>query len=548
MKHPALLSLALLSNAQSELVGQWLFNEGSGSIYADSSGNGNDARLAESQIWSTDTPDTDFANPASLSLNGSTDFVNTSYAGIGGNASRTVAFWIKVSTLNSHGIVAWGLSTASGAKWHLRLNDVATNGPLGAIRTETQGDFTIGSTPLNDGQWHHVASVYPDGGGELGTVLHYVDGILESAGGNGGSTQAVNTSTTADPVTVGRRNQNGVLGYFPGLVDDVRIYNRALTAQEVADLSGPTPTTTGLVMHLPMDEGSGSLVEDFGSGNHDGSISAPTPPIWSDDAPPSLASSLLFSNNNDLLFTDYEGIGGTASRSLTFWFKTTLTSDNGIIGWGDAGGSGLKWHARINTAPVDGPLGALRLEIQDGRIIATTPVNDGEWHHAAIVFEEDADPDLSDLVFYLDGQLDPVASLVPVPINTINTGGPFAVTLGGRLQGTLPRGFSGNLADLRIYDTGLSQAEVMDIMAGGGSGGGGPVITSLDFVPGSPGSLTLTWQSRPGTSYRVESSPDLQSIWQEEADALLADGTSTTRTIEIIDGDKPKLFFRVSEE
>jgi hypothetical protein len=88
----------------------------------------------------------------------------------------------------------------------------------------------------------------------------------------------------------------------------------------------------------------------------------------------------------------------------------------------------------------------------------------------------------------------------------------------------------------------------MAIMAGGGAGSGGPIITAIDFVPGSPGSLTLTWQSRPGTSYRVESSPDLQALWQEEADALLADGTSTTRTIEIIDGKQPKLFFRVSEE
>lgn len=549
MKLTIIFTFALLGNAHSDLVGQWLFDEGSGTVYADSSVNGNDGRIAGSAVWSTDTPTTGFANPASLSLNGTTDFVNTSYQGIGGNAARTVAFWIKVSgPVTNHGIVAWGNSIENGAKWHIRLNSAAGNGPLGAIRTETQGDFTIGTTNLSDGQWHHVASVFPGGTGEVGTVLHYVDGVLEGAGGNGASIQEVNTNTAVDLVTVGRRNQGGVLGYFPGQVDDVRIYDRALTAPEVVDLSGATPTTTGLVMHLPMDEGSGSVVEDLGSGGNDGSVAAPNPPEWSTDAPPPLSNSLLFSGNNDLLYTDYEGIGGTASRSVTFWFKTTLTGDNGILGWGDANGAGLKWHTRLNTSAVDGPVGALRVEIQDGRLVATTPVNDGQWHHAAIVFEEDADPDITDVVFYLDGVVDPTTTFTPVPINTVNSGGPFAVTLGGRLQGAVSRGFPGNLADLRIYDSGLTQEEVMAIMNGGGGGSAIPVITSIDFVPGSPGSLTLTWQSRNGATYKIESNTDLQSVWQEQADALDSQGDTTTRTIDIFPGDTSKLFFRVVEE
>jgi hypothetical protein len=152
-------------------------------------------------------------------------------------------------------------------------------------------------------------------------------------------------------------------------------------------------------------------------------------------SPAHLSHSLLFANANDHLLTDYAGIGGTASRSVTFWFKTTLASDNGILGWGNAAGDGLKWHARLNTSAADGPVGALRLEIQNGRVVATTPANDGEWHHGAIVFEEDADPDISDVVFYLDGKIDEASLLTSVPINTNNTGGPLAVTLGGRLQG-----------------------------------------------------------------------------------------------------------------
>ena len=56
----------------------------------------------------------------------------------------------------------------------------------------------------------------------------YVDGVLEGSGSNSGSI------TPGDPLQIGR-NDNGQ-EYFSGLIDDVRLYNRALTAQEVQDL------------------------------------------------------------------------------------------------------------------------------------------------------------------------------------------------------------------------------------------------------------------------------------------------------------------------
>lgn len=550
MKNILIIMTASFVSAQADLVGHWLFGEGSGTVYADSSANGNDARVTGTQFWSTNVPGTDFANLASIELNGTNQHVETNYAGLAGDVARTVSFWLKTNALGSHGIVAWGNSTANGAKWHVRLNDNPANGPAGAIRTETQGDFTIGSTPLNDGEWHHVSSVYP-GGGELGTVIHYIDGVAETPGGNNGSNQPVNTSVLDDPVTIGRRNQGGTLGYFPGQLDDVRIYDRALSSTEVAQLSAAAPSTDGLVLHYPLDEGTGNEVEDLGSGGNDGTlvtIPAPIAPVWSDDAPAHLSHSLLFANNNDLLSTDYVGVGGTASRTLTFWLKTTSVADNGIIGWGDSSGNGLKWHGRINSGAADGPLGALRLEIQGGRIVATTPVDDGEWHHGAIVFEEDEDPDISDVVFYLDGEIDEASLFTPVPIDTQTPGGTLAVTLGGRLQAGAVRGFEGNLADLRIYDNALTQAEVQAVMAGAMAAGGDLVITSVEYSPGDPGSATLTWRSTPGRFYRVEFTTDLASEWLEATDSWESQGETTSFTVNGIAANTPKLFFRVADE
>ena len=284
------------SSLQAQLEGQWLFDEGSGTVYADSSPNGNDAFTETFTGWSTEVPTTGFANPASIEFNGFSSYASTEFAGIEGDAPRTVAVWIRsTAAASNHGIVAWGDSTVNGAKWHLRINNSAANGPQGGFRVETQGDYMIGSTFIADGQWHHLVCVYA-GGGELGTTRLFVDGVEETVISNNPSVQPVNTALGVDDVSVGRRNQGGTLGYFPGSVDDVRIYDRALTDQEVVDLTRPTPTTDGLVMHLPLDEGSGLTSADLGTGNNDATLfpqngNAPT---WSTDAPPPLSNSLEF--------------------------------------------------------------------------------------------------------------------------------------------------------------------------------------------------------------------------------------------------------------
>jgi len=544
----AFASLACSPFSHAQLVGQWLLDEGSGSVYADSSPNGNDAFLEEFNGWLTETPPTGFANTASLEFDGATSYVATGFTGIGGDAARTVACWVKTTATNDHGIVAWGDSTSNGSKWHLRLNSNVNNGTVGAFRVETQGDYTIGNTIVNDGQWHHLAAVY-SGFGELGTTILFVDGVAEAPGSNNPSEQAVNTSLLADPVTVGRRNQGANTLWFNGGVDDVRIYDRALSAQEVNALRGASPTTEGLVMHFPFEEGSGLMTDDLGSGNNDG-ILFPQPgsgPIWSTEAPPPLSNSLLF-DGSTILFTDFPGVQGSASRSIALWFKTTNATDNGFLGWGLSTRDGQKWHVRLNSAAADGPVGALRAEIQGGRVVATTPVNDGEWHHAAFVFEEDADPEITDLVFYLDGEIEPISRSLLVPINTDSSASPsLNVTLGGRFQGNILRAHVGNLADIRIYESGLSQSEVQAIMAGSGSTPGEFKITSIERNE-AESTVTIAWTSRPGESYFVFSSTDLSSAWREEVDDFPATpgGSTTSFTIPNVTSDSGRIFFRVS--
>ncbi len=210
------------------LVGHWALDEMKGPTAFDSSGNARDGALGPSEAlgpaWRTGRIG------GALEFDGQSDYVETVYYGVGGANPRTVAFWIRTTNLAAHGLVSWG-EVAGGQKWHLRMNDWSVEGTRGAIRTEVQGGFIVGSTDIADGEWHHVASVFS--GTDVSDVLHYVDGLVDPASNT--SPQPVNTNTSSTRVNLGRRYQTS-WSYFNGLLDDVRIYDRALSAADVGAL------------------------------------------------------------------------------------------------------------------------------------------------------------------------------------------------------------------------------------------------------------------------------------------------------------------------
>ena len=138
------------------LVAHWAFDDGPGNATAvDSIANNNGTLLSNAVDptigWSGDAPSTPFGQTSSVEFNGTDSFIQTDFAGIDGAEARSVAFWVKTEDLATHGIVAWGDSTGTGEKYHLRVNNAEGNGPLGAIRTEVQGGYNIGSTNIADG-------------------------------------------------------------------------------------------------------------------------------------------------------------------------------------------------------------------------------------------------------------------------------------------------------------------------------------------------------------------------------------------------------------
>ena len=120
-------------------------------------------------------------------------------------------------------------------------------------------DLARAEAPLALDQWHHLAYVLEGNASQL-----YVDGIPATA--QPGDPPGTNRT----PLHVFIGSLDGYSGMFHGLLDELRVYDRAFDAAEIgAFVVGPPPQAEPLVLHLPFDEAAGARSYDrSGLGNH----------------------------------------------------------------------------------------------------------------------------------------------------------------------------------------------------------------------------------------------------------------------------------------
>lgn len=207
------------------MVGYWKLDEGSGSSAADSSGYGNDGTLGNSPTWiNTSLPSLGFTDGAALSLNGSTNYVSLGTSNLPAtNAAQSISLWANIGATTNGNLIA--LSNSSSAAVQIKVNGTS----FGAYGWG--GGTLVQTTTPSTGTWHHIAYTY-DG---AGNQTLYIDGIATTAT----ATNQTGSVTTAYLGTYAPNNE-----MFNGSLDDVRIYNRVLTAAEVSALArGYQPAT-----------------------------------------------------------------------------------------------------------------------------------------------------------------------------------------------------------------------------------------------------------------------------------------------------------------
>ncbi|UCD50666.1 MAG: hypothetical protein JSW27_24475 [Phycisphaerales bacterium] len=162
-----------------------------------------------------------------IALDGVQDHVIVESVGISGADARTIAGWAKADTTS---IPAWtdvfGFTGPASNGQHFDIEAVGSTGTttLGYYGLHRHG-WEQDIMPI-DLEWHHLAATF-DGT----TVTWYGDGLLI------GSEDVTNVNTPG-AFHVGKRQDN--VNVFPGAVDEVRVYDRALSPAEVAGLAGLT--------------------------------------------------------------------------------------------------------------------------------------------------------------------------------------------------------------------------------------------------------------------------------------------------------------------
>jgi hypothetical protein len=201
------------------LVLHYALDEGSGNVANDSSGSGNHGTIEGSPDWITGV------SGSALAFDGSRDYVATGKSLLDSLTEFTIACWLKGNL---------SLGSRSGL---VGQNDCVEYGVLSSnvLQIWTPGG---GSVNLNwpydaDADWHSIVAV-----GDGASLTIYLDGRPAASGGTA-ITDTYGTSTF--PVNIGGGGIfDATENWFTGDVDEVMIYQRALSAAEVAGLAGRT--------------------------------------------------------------------------------------------------------------------------------------------------------------------------------------------------------------------------------------------------------------------------------------------------------------------
>ena len=434
----------------------WEFEETEGTVAFDSSGNGYNGTIHSDpgRVAGKEGNCYDF--------DGEDDYVEiVNCFGVGGADARTVAAYIKAdedlanNDKKIHTIVSWGKAEAV-KKWMLMLE-----ASTGQLALATYGGKITGGPDLEDGQWHHVAVVLPVGANNMSQVKMYVDSLEIYTNAYAPESVVINTARTEN-VLIGAMDTDAAEGiqtpsfYFSGAIDDVRIYYAGLTNDQIATTFGDIPTIDVTPeCFLEFEETEGTVAFDSSGNGYDGAIHSEPGRIAG-----KLGNCYGFDGVEDYVeIAGYAGIGGANARTVAAYIKADEDLANNdkkihaIVSWGKAEAF-KKWAVML-----DANSGQLALATYGGQLIGGPDLEDGQWHHVAVVLPAWSN-NINQIKMYVDRfEIETNANEQYSVIDTALT----ESVLIGAIDTDAAAGpqtpnffFSGAIDDVRIYDAGLT--------------------------------------------------------------------------------------------
>ncbi|WP_372846073.1 LamG domain-containing protein [Pontiella sp.] len=402
---------------------------------ADATGNGHDGTVSGATL----TSDREGVFDSAYEFDGVDDYIEMDNS-LGTEATPfTVAAWM-CSTNTGYQMV---VSKKPSGEWNNGQWQLVASSYTGFWYADQYGNSNVtkvdADVDLHDGKWHHLCGMIDADGARL-----YIDGELAA------EDTSVNLVSHDDAaIHVGDRAYSSGRQYFDGKVDDVRIYNRALSTAEVGELF--SEGDDGLVAYYPFN---GNANDASGNG-HDGTVNGA---LLSTDRDGAADGAFSFDGIDDRIDIPDEAafdFERSNSFSIVFWMKSAdgdISGNNMVAKKESSGG-----HRGYNVALRDG---LLRAQLVDDYLAGnwinqngTTVLSDGVWHHVGVTY--DGSSKAAGLKFYVDGASEAVTVEADNLSGTILTD--VAPTIGSR-SSVYP--YEGDLDAVRIYNRALSADEM----------------------------------------------------------------------------------------
>ncbi len=473
----ALLASPLTTHADDTgLVGYWSFNEGTGTVATDFSGNGNTGTLVNEgsgfPLW--------VGGKRGKALDSNNNGSNVTIDGIVNDVATgnfTVAFWFKPRTLidsSDSVIVMFDMADPSSNNDILFQagNNVAlseANGALVASIGRSGGYDTLRSTQTSwsAGVWYHAVLTYST---VSGSVL-YINGVSNDT--DAATTRGSTLATTATLFKTAPSDIN----FYDGAMDEVRVYNRALSPTEVAELyrAGAVlqkpPNNLGLVGYWSFNEGTGTVATDFsGNGNHGAMTNFANPPTaasgWN---PGKRGTALALDGSNDLITVqDSDSLRlATNQMTVSFWLKKPSFGEFDGVFWKRAiGGSNTSYAVSIDHGDLN-----LFINSNGGDTSCDCTLVANRWQYVSIVFDGTTDA----VTFYLDG----VVADTGTQNGNIDSTKTHPLRFGEHIS---DEEWNCMLDEVRIYNRALAPGEIAKLY---GSGAVKINASSVDLQQGS---------------------------------------------------------------
>ncbi|KXK25427.1 MAG: hypothetical protein UZ01_03358 [Candidatus Brocadia sinica] len=441
----------LETNTGTGLQACYPFNEGTGTIATDKSGNGNDGTV-NGATWAAGK------NGNGLSFNGVSDSVSIPCIN---SEEISIAAWFYKNandTTNVDAILGawkWNSDVQLQEGFDVRFYNTTPDRLEFILMTQDGNGKKTQKTAVKDlsnsvGKWYHVAGTYNKTTGEQRL---YVGGLLVDTKFHPAGNTIVPSTSYAD-MRIGYSRVNN--GYFNGKIDEVYFYNKPLSDQEVQDLYNAV--SDGMQSRYTFDEGSGLVATDSSGNGNDGAIVGAT---WTTGKN---GKALNFDGINDFVSvprTNQDEI------SIAAWFYKTVNDKKAV----DAILGAWKWNSDVqlqegfdvrfyNTTP-DRLEFILVTQDGNGKKTQKTAVKDlsnsvGKWYHVAGTYNKTT----GEQRLYVGGLL--VDTKFHPAGNTIVPSTSYAdMRIGySRVNNGY---FNGKIDEVRLYNKPLSDQEVQDL-------------------------------------------------------------------------------------